>query len=158
VNSYDYNGSGYDLAALFRYKGFSADSEYGFERFEQDRSGGDTWNRFGYRFDAGYFVIQKKFEVVARYAYVERLKDNTLEKSNASGLGLVSVNGGTKNAIEDNLKEYTVGLNYYFYGHNLKLSVDYSYLVREFIPVPGSTVSVDDQNDNRYRAMVQFYF
>jgi len=36
--------------------------------------------------------------------------------------------------------------------------VDYSYLVREFIPVPGSTVSVDDQNDNRYRAMVQFYF
>ena len=158
VNSYDYNGSGYNLAALFRYRGFSADSEYGFERFEQDRSGGDTWDRFAYRLDAGYFIIPKKFEVVARYAYVERLEDNTLAKSLASGLGLVSVNGGTNNAIEDNLKEYTVGLNYYFYGHNLKLVVDYSYLVREFIPVPGSTVSVDDQNDNRYRAMVQFYF
>jgi len=158
VNSYDYKGSGYDLAALFRYRGFSADAEYGYERFKQDREGGNTWNRFGYRFDAGYFVIQKKFEVVARYAYVERLKGNTLEKSNASGLGLVSVNGGTNNAIEDNLKEYTVGLNYYLYGHNLKIFVDYSYLVREFIPVPGSTVSVDDQNDNRYRAMIQFYF
>jgi len=158
VDSYDYKNSGYDLAALFRYRGFSADAEYGYDRFKQDRESGNTWNRFGYRFDAGYFVIQKKFEVVARYAYVERLKDNTLEKSLASGLGLVSVNGGTNNAIEDNLKEYTVGLNYYFYGHNLKLFVDYSYLVREFIPVPGSTVSVDDQNDNRYRAMVQFYF
>jgi len=158
VNSYDYKGSGYDLAALFRYKGFSADAEYGYDRFEQDRQGGNTWNRFGYRFDTGYFVIQKKFEVVARYAYVERLKDNTLEKSNTSGLGLVSVNGGTNNAIEDNLQEYTVGLNYYLYGHNLKLFVDYSYLTRELSQVPGSTVSVDDQHDNRYRAMMQFYF
>lgn len=158
VDSYDYKNSGYDLAALFRYKGFSADAEYGYDRFEQDREGGNTWNRFGYRFDAGYFVIPKKFEVVARYAYVERLEDNTLAKSLASGLKPVSVNGGTNNAIEDNLQEYTVGLNYYFYGHNLKFFVDYSYLIRKFLPVPGSTVSVDDQNDNRYRAMMQFYF
>ncbi|OGW40256.1 MAG: hypothetical protein A2Y97_05740 [Nitrospirae bacterium RBG_13_39_12] len=158
VDSYDYKGSGYNLAALFRYRGFSADAEYGYERFEQDRSGGDTWDRFGYRLDAGYFIIPKKFEVVARYAYVERLEDNTLAKSFASGLNPVSVNGGTNNAIEDNLQEYTVGLNYYFYNHNLKLFVDYSYLTREFILVPGSTVSVDDQHDNRYRAMMQFYF
>ncbi len=158
VDSYDYKNSGYDLAAVFRYKGFSADAEYGYDRFEQEREGGNTWDRFGYRFDAGYFVIPKKFEVVARYAYVERLEDNTLAKSFASGLFPVSVNGGTNNAIEDNLQEYTVGLNYYFYGHNLKFFVDYSYLIREFIPVPGSTVSVDDQHDNRYRAMMQFYF
>jgi hypothetical protein len=158
VNSYDYENSGYDFAALFRYKGFAADAEYGYDRFKQDRDGGHTWDRFGYRFDAGYFVIQKKFEVVARYAYVERIKDNNAAKSLASGLGLVSVNGGTNNAIEDNLQEYTVGLNYYLYGHNLKIFVDYSYLVREFIPVPGTTGSVDDQNDNRYRAMLQYYF
>ncbi|HZV46739.1 MAG TPA: porin, partial [Thermodesulfovibrionales bacterium] len=81
-----------------------------------------------------------------------------LAKSFASGLNPVSVNGGTNNAIEDNLQEYTVGLNYYFYGHNLKISVDYSYLVREFISVPGSTGSVDDQNDNRFRTMMQYYF
>jgi len=158
VNYYDYKNSGYDIAALFRYKGFSADAEYGFEKFEQDRPGGNTWDRFGYRFDAGYFIIPKKFEVVARYAYVERLEDNNAADSLASGLGLVGVNGGTNNAIEDNLQEYTVGLNYYFYGHNLKLFVDYSYLTRELSPVPGSTVSVDDQHDNRYRAMMQFYF
>jgi hypothetical protein len=108
--------------------------------------------------DVGYFVISKKFEVVARYAYVERLNDNNVADSLASGLGLVSFNGGTNNAIEDNLQEYTVGLNYYFHGHNLKFFVDYSYLIRELISVPGSTVSVDDQNDNRYRAMMQWYF
>src|SRR3990170_759055 len=141
VDPYDVKGSGYDLAALFRYKGFSADAEYGYDRLEQDREDGNTWDRFAYRFDAGYFLISKKFEVVARYAYVERLEDNNVEKSLSSGLGLVSVNGGTNNAIEDNLQEYTVGLNYYFYGHNLKFFVDYSYLTREFIEVPGSTVS-----------------
>ncbi len=159
VDTYQIEGSGYDLAALFRYKGFSLDAEYGHDRFEQDRDGGDTWDRFAYRFDAGYFIIPKKFEVVARYAYVERMEDNNVAKSNASGLGLVSVNGGTNNAIEKNLQEYTVGLNYYFYGHNLKLFVDYSYLIRDFIRVPGATVPVDDdQHDNRFRTMMQFYF
>ena len=62
-------GSGYDLAALLRYRGFSADAEYGYDRFEQDREGGNTWYRFAYRFDVGYFLIPKKFEIVARYDY-----------------------------------------------------------------------------------------
>jgi len=158
VDPYGIKGSGYDLATLFRYRGFSADVEYGYDRLEQEREGGDTWDRFAYRFDTGYFIIPRKFEVVARYAYVERVDDNTVEKSLASGLGLVSVNGGTNNAVEDNLREYTVGLNYYFYGHSLKIFVDYSYLTREFIKVPGATVFAEDQHDNRYRAMMQFYF
>ena len=60
VNAYDFENKGYDLAALFRYKGFSLDAEYEHETFEQKRDGGDTWDRFGYRFNAGYFVIAKK--------------------------------------------------------------------------------------------------
>jgi len=36
--------------------------------------------------------------------------------------------------------------------------VDYSYLTREFIEVPGATDPAEDQHDNRYRAMMQFYF
>ena len=155
---YDIKGTGYNIAGLFRYRGFSTDAEYGYDRLEQKRSGGYIWDRFGYRVDTGYFLIPKKFEVVARHAYVERLKDNTKEKSLSSGLGLVSFNGGQFNAIEDNLREYTVGLNYYLHGHNLKLSVDYSYLMRELTPAPTATVPVDDQHDNRFRTMVQFYF
>ncbi len=158
VSYYDVIGSGYNLAALLRYKGFSFDAEYGYDRLKQDRPAGDTWDRFAYRFDAGYFLIPEKIEVVARYAYVERLKDNTVARSFASGLGLVSVNGGTNNAIEDNLQEYTVGLNYYLYGHNLKLSLDYSYLMRELTPTSTATVPVDDQHDDRFRTMAQFYF
>jgi phosphate-selective porin OprO/OprP len=159
VNTYDIHGSGYDAAALLRYAGFSLDAEYAYDRLEQDRDGGDTWDRFAYRVAAGYFIIPKKFEMVARYAYVVRMKDNDVAKSFASGLGLVSVNGGTGNAIEKNLQEYTVGLNYYLYGHNLKLLVDYSYLIRGLDGVPGATVPVDgNQHDNRARTMIQFYF
>jgi Phosphate-selective porin O and P len=159
VNTYQIEGSGYDLAAVFRYKGFSLDAEYAYDRLEQDRHGGNTWDRFACRFDAGYFIIPKKFEVIARYAYVERMEDNNVAKSNASGLGLVSVNSGTNNAIERNLQEYTVGLNYYFYGHNLKLFVDYSYLIRNLTGVPGAAAPVDDdQHDNRFRTMMQLYF
>jgi len=158
VPSYDVTGTGYDLAALLRYRGFSLDAEYGYDRFEQERSGGNTWDRFAYRFDAGYFVVPKKFEVVARYAYVVRMDDNNVAKSLASGLGLVSINGGKNNAIEKNLQEFTVGLNYYLYGNNIKFFVDYSLLRREFSPVPGLTVPRDDQHDNRIRSMAQFYF
>lgn len=158
VAPYDVKGTGYNLAAIFRYRGFSADAEYGYDRFEQEMSGGNTWDRFAVRFDTGYFIIPKKVEAVARYAYVERMEDNTVEKSMASGLGLVSVNGGTNNAIENNLQEYTVGLNYYLYGQNLKFLADYSYLIRELTPVPGMTIPVEDQRDNRFRTMVQFSF
>ncbi|MDH5202443.1 MAG: porin [Nitrospirota bacterium] len=158
VAPYDIKGSGYNLAALIRYRGFSMDAEYGYDRLEQKREGGHTWERFGYRFDTGYFLIPRKFEVVARYAHLERMKDNTVEKSLASGLGLVSVNGGTNNAIEDSLKEYTIGLNYYVLDHNMKLFVDYSYLTREFIPIPTATAPVDDQHDHRFRTMMQFFW
>jgi hypothetical protein len=45
------------------------------------------------------------------------------------------------------------------YGHNLKLMVDYSYLIRDFGSVPGATVPVDgNQHDNRFRTFAQFYF
>jgi len=101
---------------------------------------------------------KRQAETQAKTAEVEKKSAETEARSFASGLGLVSVNGGTNNAIEDNLREYTVGLNYYLYGHNLKLSVDYSYLMGELTPTPTTTVPVDDQHDNRFRTMAQFYF
>jgi len=156
VGAYDISGSGYNIAGLFRYRGFSFDTEYGIEWFQQKRQGGNIWERFGYRFNAGYFLVPKKLELIARYAYVERLKNNTVADSYASGLGLVSANGGTNNAIENNLQEYTTGLNYYITGHRLKLFVDYSYLIRELTPV--GTASVGDQHDNRFRTMIQYFF
>lgn len=156
--TYNTEAVDYDIAALLRYKGFSLDAEYAHERFEQKRSSGYNWDRFGYHLNAGYFFIPKKLEVVSRYAYVERVKDNDVNKSLTSGLGLVSVNGFTGNAIENNLREYSAGINYYFDGHRLKFSTDYSYLVRELSPVYSASGPIDDQHDNRIRTMFQFYY
>lgn len=154
--TYDIKGTDYDIAALFRYKGFSLDAEFAYERLKQERSSGYEWDRFGYRFNAGYFIIPEKLELISRYAYVERIKDNDRIKSLASGLGLVSVNGGTYNAVEDNLREHSAGVNYYFHGYRLKFSADYSYLVRRLITVAGD--SEEDQRDNRFRTMIQYFF
>jgi hypothetical protein len=156
--TYDIKGTDYDIAAMLRFKGFSLDMEYAYERFEQKRSSGYKWDRFGYHFNTGYFLIPKKLELISRYAYVERIKDNDRIKSLTSGLGLVSVNGGTNNAIEDNLREYSVGINYYIDKHRMKFSADYSYLVRELSPVSGAIGSVSDQHDNRLRTMFQFFY
>ncbi|MFZ6016599.1 MAG: porin [Nitrospirota bacterium] len=158
VSAYDAITTGYTLGEVFRYKGFSFDADYAYERFKQDREGGYTFDRWGYRVNAGYFFIPKKWEVVLRHGYVERIDDNTNEKSLASGLGLVSVGGVSNNAIEDNLQEYSAGLNYYIDEHWLKISADYSYLVREFSAVPGQTLGDDKQADNRFRIMAQWFF
>jgi hypothetical protein len=154
--TYDIKGTAYDAAALFRYKGVSLDAEYAYERLKQERTSGYEWDRFGYRFNAGYFIIPEKLELISRYAYVERIKDNDRIKSLTSGLGLVSVNGGAYNAVEDNLREYSAGINYYLIGHRLKYSADYSYLVRHLIPVTGN--SIEDQQDSRFRTMIQYLF
>lgn len=37
-----FEGTGYNLAGLFRYMGFSLDAEYGYERLKQKRTGGHT--------------------------------------------------------------------------------------------------------------------
>jgi outer membrane murein-binding lipoprotein Lpp len=155
---YDIVGTDYDLAALFRYRGFSLDTEYAHENFKQNRNNGYEWDRFGYHFNAGYFIVPKKLEVVSRYAYVERVKDNDRTKSLTSGLGLVSVDGGTFNAVEDDLMEYSAGINYYFDGHRLKFSTDYSYLVRELSPAVAGAGSISDQHDNRIRTMFQLFY
>lgn len=156
-DTYDINVTGYNIAGVFRFRGVSLDPELGTERFEQDRTGGHTWERWGCRASAGYFVLPGRLEVVARYARVERLKNNTEEDSLASGLGLVSFDGKTNNAIEKSLREVSGGLNYYIDGHRLKVFADYSLLSRSLEAVPGAA-PVDDQTDHRFRTMIQMYY
>ena len=60
----------------------------------------------GYYIQGGFFFVPKHFEIAGRYAFID--PDNP-EK------------------ISDNEKtEYTVGLNYYLSGHNVKAGINYS--------------------------------
>ncbi len=158
TDEYDIWDLGYDLAAIFRYRGFSLDLEFAWERFHAQ---GDTletdgtYDRLGGRVNIGYFFLIRRLEATFKFAYLERILNNTVLDSLFTGLGLVDTDQGM--AVEKNLQQYTWGLNYYFHGNNQKFCLDYSLLVRDLASaVPGRPM--DNQVDHRVRLMFQQLF
>ncbi|HXG18231.1 MAG TPA: porin [Methylomirabilota bacterium] len=87
---------------------------------------------FGYYGQIGYYLAPERWELAARVSGVEFDHPNN---------PVVSGDG----------REYTVGLNYYLYGHNVKLQMDYSFLdSHRFV---GS-----NESDHRLRVQTQFLF
>ena len=161
VAAYKTDDNGYNLSVLTRYRGFSADLEWGHEAFDLNRNitGPTEFDREAWRAAFGYFIVPTRIEVVARYAQVERLKDPTAAAVTNSGLGFVSVKVGNAyvNAIEKRLNEVTAGVNFYFGKQQHKLFFDVSRLTRDFALNPGIPTP-DKQSDSRFRSMVQFKF
>jgi hypothetical protein len=158
-DKYDIQDFGFNLAALFRYRGFSADLEFATETFDQLGNTPDSsndYNRLGGRVNLGYFVLPGKLEVTFKWAYVERLHDNDADASLRTGLGLVETCNGT--AVEKNLQQYTAGANYYFHGNNQKIAVDYSFLARGLEAADPDGPAMENQHDHRVRIMFQQFF
>ncbi|MFP3868195.1 MAG: hypothetical protein ACLFUU_08530 [Desulfobacteraceae bacterium] len=168
--TYDTSNHGYDLAAVLKWYGFSLQAEFARETFTEFRpdtfiagqfgQGHRTAHREAWYIAAGQFIIPQKLEAVFRYAYANRVKDAgnpytwSYLATNASQTNyLVPVREGNQivNAREGILREYTVGLNYYRFGHNQKFMIDYSRLIRDFY-------GAGDQNDNRFRATAYWFF
>ena len=168
VAGHAYHEQGYDLAVLNRYRGLSIDAEWAVESFDFDEFSSD-FDREGWRVQAGYFLKPGKYELVARYAEVERLKDPTYREAIDSGLNVAQVLDGGEYvpAIEATISELTAGANWYINeGHRHKLQLDLSKLVRSFADDPGAViggeplpiVAMPDQEDWRVRIMVQLVF
>lgn len=92
-------------------------------------SDGDDWGYYG---QIGYYIVPGHWELAARISEVEFDNPN-----NPAVLG--------------DGREYTVGLNYYLYGHNVKLQLDYSFIEND--PFSGS-----DSEDHRVRVQTQILF
>ena len=169
---HDIESYGLDSALLFRYLGFSTDLEGGWEEFMQNPGGSaavpqKTWDRWALRANVGYFFVPKKWEGVFKAAYFKRLDNNSLENSLMSGLGLVDLNNGY--AIENNLQQYILGVNYYLYGFNQYITADVRWMRREFDSIntndaktlgftgPLST-SPGSQDDVGVRVQYQYFF
>jgi len=161
VEPYQTRDRGTNLALLARGAGASLDLEWGGERYLMRRAEPGQWQfeREGWRASLGYFVIQRRVEVVARRARLERLRHPSRDAALRSGLGLARIehNGVIVTAVEESLTEATVGLNLYFgYGHQHKVFLDATQLRRNFAdegqgrPAP--------QRDRRLRSMLQFRF
>ncbi len=159
ADKYDIRDYGFNLATLFRYRGFSADLEFAFEKFDQKGDTPDSSNdydRLGGRINLGYFIVPERFEVTLKCAYLERLHDNDPEASLRTGLGLVETCNGT--AVEKNLQQYTVGANLYLHGNNQKIAVDYSLLARSLDAADPGNSLIENQQDHRVRVMFQQFF
>ncbi|MEP0773629.1 MAG: hypothetical protein HRF46_04620, partial [Acidobacteriota bacterium] len=117
------------------------------------------FERAGWRVAAGYFVVPRRVEVVARTSRMERLKDPSREAALRSGLGLARIqhNGVYVSAVEEYLSEVIAGVNLYFgRGHQHKLYFDLASLRRHFLDEGQG--APESQEDRRLRTMIQIRF
>jgi hypothetical protein len=165
VQSFD--ESGYNLAAVARYRGWSVDAEWGNESYDFD-SFEDNFDREGWRIAVGWYVLPRKLELRVRRAAITRLKDPTFLKANESGLGTVQVSDGEgwAPAIEAEMSETSAAVSYRLPGWRNKVALDVSRLVRTFAADPDAILNgtptpiakAPDQIDYRVRLMVQLVF
>ena len=94
----------YTLNLHAKYSGLTFGSEY--FTLNADPKVGADWDADGYYIQAGYQILPKQLEVAARYSAIE------------------STDAAAYTKFEKN--ETTLGVNYYFDKHNLKVQADYS--------------------------------
>ena len=164
---YVFNEDGYNLAALIRWRGWSLDFEWGVEAYDF-ASFNDDFDREGWRISLGWFVVPAKWELRARYAQIQRLKNPSYQNAMNSGLGVAEVWNGEDwtPALEAEISELSIGASVRLKGWRNKLVVDLSRLMREFAADPDAVIhgeaapiaKAPNQVDYRIRAMVQLVF
>jgi phosphate-selective porin OprO and OprP len=122
----------------FKYRGFSIQQEY-HRKFITDRVVGSKNDLTGVYLQTGYFfnniiaAIPAPLELAMRYAFVE--EPNEIDRS-----------------IDNKRAEYTFAANWFFAGHNNKLTLDYSFLTLD----DGLTGLDDSANRLRFQWDVSF--
>jgi len=130
-NQYDIQQ--WQQGSAFKYRGFSFQQEFHRKEIE-DTVAGQTYDMKGGYVQAGYFfhnlipAFPKELELATRYAYVEEPNRNNLDDENKR-------------------KEFTVGANWFFAGHNNKITADVS---RLSIDDP-DRVAGEDEDETRFR-------
>jgi hypothetical protein len=158
---------GYNLAVLARLSGWSVDLEWGTELYDYEAYD-DDFEREGFRASLGWFIIPSTWEIRARYAEIQRLKDPTYQKAVSSGLGVPEIadGDGWTPAVEARISEISVAASVFIPAWRNRLIVDVSRLVRSFAADPGAVIDGEpapiikapDQVDYRIRTMVQLVF
>jgi hypothetical protein len=88
---------------------------------------------YGQQVQGGYFLLPKKLELVARWSWVRGNSGNVNGNGTFSLVNVPGVPGGPVKVVngaftrDTDVREYAVGFNYSFYGHNVKLQTDLSF-------------------------------
>lgn len=118
----------------FRWEQLSIQGAGYYRRDKFTTPGLSDGNDWGYYSQLGYYLVPGKLELAGRVSGVE------FDKLNASG-------------VFRKTTAYTGGLNYYIYGHNLKLQTDYSFLDNENFRGQAKA-----RDAHRFRFQAQFLF
>ncbi|MDH3988010.1 MAG: OprO/OprP family phosphate-selective porin [Gammaproteobacteria bacterium] len=122
----------------FKYRGFSIQQEY-HRKFIRDRVAGSKNDLTGGYLQTGYFfhnmidAVPAPLELALRYAFVE--EPNEVDRT-----------------FDNEREEFTLGANWFFAGHNNKLTLDYSFLTVD----DGFTGIEEDANRIRFQWDVSF--
>jgi len=157
---FEFDENGANIAVLVRWRGWSADIEWATERYDF-ADFDDDFERVGLRAAFGWFVVPSRWEIRARYAEIQRLKNPTYRAALDSGLGVPEVWDGEDwtPALEAKISEVTLGVSRRLPGFRNLVVLDASRLVREFAADPDAGIAkAEDQVDYRFRAMVQLVF
>lgn len=122
---------GYDAA--FKWRGLYAQSEY-FAGHAEGQSTYNTLRAQGFYGQAGYFVIPKKLELAARYAYLDPNRD----------------------AASDHSVQTTGAVSWYINQHNLKLQADYTDIHKQAALAFNSGPNPTDDKQVRVQAQIIF--
>lgn len=127
----DYNTAGID--GVFKWQGLSVQGEYFIGQADGTTSK-NTLRAQGFYAQAGYFVIPKKLELAARYAYLDPNRD-----------------------IANDLQvEATGGISWYLSGNNLKLQADYTNVHKQKAISYNSGPDTTDDRQVRFQAQLLF--
>jgi hypothetical protein len=118
--------------AGYRWDRFTLQAAGYYRRNSVKGAGRPDNNDWGYYGQLGYYLVPELWELAGRVSGVNFDRPNN---------PLVLGDG----------REYTVGLNYYLYGHNVKMQMDYSFLDND------NFVS-KSLNAHRFRVQTQFLF
>jgi phosphate-selective porin OprO and OprP len=106
----------------FRYMRFTSQST-GYYRKTTPVKAAPAFNSWGFAHQAGFYILPGKLELAGRVSGVNWGAPNFV----GSGI-IVNTWFSGPNFLYHRIDEDTLGVNYYFHGHNVKLQAAYSYL------------------------------
>jgi len=133
----DFTQDNLSVDANFKWQGWSAHAEYYYANIDPDVDGSDKVQPMGFYAQLGYFLDPKKVEVAGRYSLVDC-------DDGAYGAGMCAGN--------DKVNQVSVGLNYYWWKHNLKGQLNFVH-TNERVLGDG-----DDVNSNSWVFQLSSYF
>ena len=140
----DTEGNFLSVDSNFKMKGWGVHGEFLWASLEEDVGPEIDVETLGGTLQVGYFIVPKKFELAARYGYLDC----------DDGKGYT---GGCALAPSDTVNEVSVSANYFWWEHSMKAQLGYEYINNDLTQL-AATASTKDIETNRIILQLSSWF